>query len=61
MVHSSLQAVGLTAAVSTRLAEVGISANIIAASCHDHILVPIEKVEIAMTSLLELSSNCDLG
>jgi hypothetical protein len=39
-IHSSLEAVGLTAALSTRLSERGISANIVAAFHHDHIFVP---------------------
>ena len=38
-VHSSLNVVGLTAAVS-RLAERGIPANVIAARYHDHIFTP---------------------
>ena len=53
MVHSSLDAVGLTAAVSGRLATNGISANVIAAYYHDHVFVPKEKAERA----LELLSN----
>lgn len=44
-VHSSLQAVGLTAAVSGALAENGISANIIAAYFHDHIFVQSELAD----------------
>ncbi len=39
-VHSSLAAVGLTARVAGALAERGISANLIAASHHDHVFVP---------------------
>jgi len=54
-VYSSLEAVGLTAAVSSKLAEKGISANVIAAYYHDHIFVPAEKVEDALSALREFS------
>lgn len=50
-VHSSLEAVGLTAAVSSKLASEGISANVIAAYYHDHILVPSDKAEAAIEAL----------
>lgn len=50
-VHSSLQAVGLTAAVSTRLAEACIAANMVAGYCHDHIFVPAERAEEALSLL----------
>lgn len=50
-VHSSLDAVGLTAAVSSKLAERGISANMIAAYYHDHIFVPVEKADKALLAL----------
>jgi uncharacterized protein len=53
-VHSSLEAVGLTAAVSTKLAEHGISANVVAAFFHDHIFIPEGKAEQAMEALEEL-------
>lgn len=53
-VHSSLEAVGLTARVSTALAEAGISCNAIAAYYHDHIFVPYQKAEKAMTILRKL-------
>jgi len=52
-IHSSLEAVGLTAAVSSKLAKKGISANVIAAYYHDHIFVPIDKCELAMIALNE--------
>jgi hypothetical protein len=52
-VHSSLDAVGLTAAVATKLAEHGISANVVAAFYHDHIFVQTEKAEQAMLALAE--------
>lgn len=53
-VHSSLNAVGLTAAVSSKLASRGISANIIAAYYHDHIFVQSEKANSAISALEEL-------
>lgn len=39
-VYSDLAGVGLTAAVSTALAEAGIPANVVAAFNHDHVFVP---------------------
>jgi uncharacterized protein len=50
-VHSSLDAVGLTAAFSSRLAEAGISANVVAAFYHDHIFVQWERREEALAAL----------
>ena len=50
-VHSSLEAVGLTAAVSTTLAKHEISANVIAAYFHDHVFVPSPHAERAMELL----------
>ncbi|MFT7470945.1 MAG: hypothetical protein ACI8XU_000838, partial [Kiritimatiellia bacterium] len=54
MVHSSLEAVGLTAAVSGKLAANGISANVIAAYHHDHVFVPKNKAQLALQLLTEL-------
>lgn len=53
-VHSSLEAVGLTAAVSTVLAEQGISANVIAAFYHDHLFVPAADAQRALDCLTQL-------
>jgi hypothetical protein len=55
-VHSSLEAVGLTVAVSTKLASKGISANVIAAFYHDHIFVQSAKAESALLALQEFSA-----
>ena len=54
-IHSSLEAVGLTAAVSVKLTEYGISANVIAGYFHDHIFVQSEYAEKAMAALDELT------
>ncbi|NNE06431.1 MAG: ACT domain-containing protein [Xanthomonadales bacterium] len=53
-VHSDLNAVGLTAAISACLAEQGIPANLFAGYFHDHILVPAECADQAMRSLRQL-------
>ena len=47
-VHSSLKAVGLTAALSKALADAGISANIVAALRHDHLFVPWDRRDEAL-------------
>jgi hypothetical protein len=56
-VHSSLQAVGLTAAVAGRLALHGISANVVAAYHHDHIFVPTHDAERALLILRTLQTE----
>ena len=56
-IHSSLDAVGLTAAISQVLALKGISANVVAAYYHDHIFVPEEKANEAMAALRELQEE----
>lgn len=60
-VHSSLEAVGLTAALSNALADAGISANVVAAYYHDHIFVPEEKAEAALAALEALSASAKAG
>ena len=56
-VHSALQAVGLTAAFSRALGEAGISCNVVAATYHDHIFVPVELAEKAMNALKALQEQ----
>lgn len=53
-VHSSLEAVGLTGAIASKLAADGISANVVAAFYHDHIFVQAKYAERALESLEEL-------
>ncbi|GAL81337.1 ACT domain-containing protein [Algibacter lectus] len=54
-VHSSLEAVGLTAAFSNALSKNGISCNVVAAYYHDHIFVDVKDTEKAMKILNEFS------
>ncbi len=56
-VHSSLEAVGLTAAVSRALAEENISCNIVAAYYHDHLFVPVKDAERAIKALTALEEK----
>lgn len=55
-VYSSLAAVGLTAAVSTALAEAGLSCNVVAGYHHDHLLVPHEDADRALRILRPLGT-----
>lgn len=55
-VHSSLAAVGLTASFSAALAQAGISCNVVAGFHHDHIFVPNERAERALSTLRALSA-----
>lgn len=56
-VHSSLSAVGLTAAVAASLTEHAISANVVAAFYHDHIFVPAERAAEALAALNTLQGR----
>ena len=56
-VHSSLEAIGLTAAVSAALGANGIPCNILAGTFHDHILVPEAAAPRAIATLESLRSS----
>lgn len=55
-VHSSLAAVGLTAAVAGALAEENISCNVVAAYHHDHLFVARADADRALEALRALSA-----
>jgi uncharacterized protein len=57
MVHSDLEAVGLTAAFAAVLGEANISCNVVAGSYHDHIFVPVELGDAAMKALKGLQQR----
>jgi hypothetical protein len=60
-IHSALSAVGLTAAVSGALAEVGISANVLAGHFHDHLFVPWGRRREALDVLTKLAGAAQQG
>lgn len=55
-VHSSLEAVGLTAAFSKALSDSNISCNVVAAFYHDHIFVNKKDVKKAIAILNSFSN-----
>ena len=56
MVQSSLEAVGMTAAMATALTKSGISANVVAAYHHDHLFVPWTRRDEAVAVLRALAA-----
>lgn len=56
-VHSSLDAVGFLATITSRLAMHGISVNPISAYYHDHLFIPASRVREAMELLQALSGE----
>ncbi|SMC41260.1 ACT domain-containing protein [Chryseobacterium sp. YR221] len=55
-IHSSLEAVGLTAAFANALKQENISCNVVAAYFHDHIFVAKQDAQKAMEALYSLSN-----
>lgn len=60
-VHSSLEAVGLTAAFSRALGDAGISCNVLAGTFHDHLLVPVRERDRAIAVLRSLRDGPATG
>ena len=55
-VHSSLDAVGMTAVMSAALTQANISANVVAGYYHDHIFVPAGRADESIAVLFELAN-----
>lgn len=56
-VHSSLEAVGLLARITTDLAGAGISINAVSAFYHDYLFVPAARAQEAMSILAGLTQR----
>ena len=59
-VHSSLEAVGLTAVFSSELAKNHIGCNVVAGYHHDHIFVAVEDGRKAIDVLSKISKNYNI-
>lgn len=60
-IHSSLEAVGFLAAITTSLAAIDIPVNAVSAYYHDHIFVPYDRSDDALECLrcMMRETNCD--
>lgn len=58
-VHSSLEAVGLTAAFAKALGQAGISCNVVAGFYHDHLFVGKDDAHGAVAVLRDLASTAN--
>jgi hypothetical protein len=56
-IHSSLEAVGFLAAITTRLAAAGMGVNPVSAYFHDHLFIPADRAGDAMTILEALAAE----
>ena len=56
-IHSSLEAVGFLAAITTRLAAAGMGVNPVSAFYHDHLFIPADRAEEALELLRQLARD----
>ena len=56
-VHSSLEAVGMLAAVARALADAGVACNAVSGRYHDHLFVPAARAEDALAALQRLGAE----
>jgi uncharacterized protein len=60
-IHSSLEAVGFLATITSKLADRNISVNPVSAYYHDHLFVSAERAQAAMELLKTLSHQHSTG
>ncbi len=53
-IHSSLEAVGFLAVITTHLAKINVGVNPVSGFFHDHLFVPVDRADEVMKSLREL-------
>ncbi|TFG34779.1 ACT domain-containing protein [Candidatus Thorarchaeota archaeon] len=58
-VHSHLEAVGFLAVVTKVLAEAGISVNVVSAYYHDHLFVPLSKIDDVLVILEKIPDSIE--
>lgn len=56
-IHSSLEAVGFLAVITTHLAKLDIGVNPVSGFYHDHLFIPEDKASVVMAALAELSQK----
>ncbi len=56
-IHSSLDAVGFLARITTRLARLNMGVNPVSGYYHDHLFVPSDRAEDALSELLQMSTQ----
>ncbi len=56
-IHSSLEAVGFLAVITTHLAALNMGVNPVSGFYHDHLFIPEDRAKDAMNALAELSKK----
>lgn len=56
-IHSALDAVGFLARITAELAKLGMGVNPVSAFYHDHLFVPVDRADDALSALRDLSAQ----
>lgn len=56
-IHSSLEAVGFLAVITTRLATLSMGVNPVSAFYHDHLFIPADRADEALAALVDLTKT----